>query len=116
MDKEAKEKLGRLYPIYLEAINCRSFIYDRSTGTWFTPQSFKQQYKDKQMSYTQISSLMEVLVIRNPIAGFAAAEKQTMSRINGLVNDIEKELLRQTEFAKFVIRYYLDEEPKNKIL
>ena len=105
MDLDTSVGFGRLSKIYNEAIKANCFIYNKEDKEWFTPERFKEKYQKENLSHSLINGLLEELVIRDPIAGINAAHKQILDRIERLNTDIEKDLIKLTDFAKMTIHY-----------
>jgi hypothetical protein len=106
MDPYAKEDLGRLWHVYIEALRSRCFIYNKETKAWSSPEEFKDKYARVELSHRQQLGLMEVLVIRDPIAGINAAHKQLTTELEKFKAQSDQDLNRLNEFSKMVLQYY----------
>lgn len=72
-----------------------------------TPEAFREKYDTDELTHNFATRLLDHLVIRDPIAGINAAQKQMIDKFK---TEIDKEMLRISEFSKTTIQYYQDKK------
>jgi len=103
---------NRLWHVYNEALKSKCFIYNKNKKEWMTPEAFREKYDNDELTHNFITRLLDDLVIRDPIAGINAAHKQMINKIDHFKTEIDKEMLRISEFSKTTIQYYQEKKKK----
>lgn len=106
MDIDGKPGFNRLWHLYNEAMKSGLFLYNKSKREWYTPEEFRLKYDNDRLSHSQITGILEDLVIRDPIAGIKAARKQFEDRISTFKAQMEADQSKVDEFAIHAIQYY----------
>jgi len=112
MDLDKDAGFHRLWHLYSEALKSNCFIYDKNKRKWYTPEEFRKEYDVLGHRHSFITGLLENLVIRDPVAGIKVGQVQILTRIENFKTEIDKDLLKLSEFSRKTISYYQDKLKK----
>jgi len=96
----------KLLPIVKEALLQKVWLYNKFNGAWYTPEEFQAIYRDKEMNNHQVNSLMNNIVMRNPLGGNAAYHKTIDQKIQQHQQEIAELKTKGEAFLNKVIEYY----------
>ncbi|WP_316848933.1 hypothetical protein [Pedobacter agri] len=92
--------------IVAEAKRSNCWLYNKLSHTWYTPEEFHEKYANHTDTNINLRSLLENIVIMDPIAGIKAYHKKLEDQLH-LLEKSNQELREKGEsFTRKVISYY----------
>ena len=96
----------KILPIVKEALLQKVWLYNKFNGQWYTPEEFQAKYENREYNNYQISSILENMVMRDPIGGNAAYHKEIDKKVAQHHREITTLKEKGEAFLNKVIEYY----------
>ncbi|MEJ2880968.1 hypothetical protein [Pedobacter sp. GR22-6] len=95
-----------LLPLIVEAKLHKVWLYHKSSGQWYTPEEFEQQFGNKVLSQQEATTLKQNLVLRDPRTGNIALQKAIRQKTEQYQREIAELTEKGERFLNKVIDYY----------
>lgn len=99
-------RFNRLIPIYKEALRAGMWLFHKELRKWYSPEEFYAEYENKELNNYMVTELLENMIIRDPIGGINAANKQLDEMEVQMQTEFRTVRNNLSAFSKKAISYY----------
>lgn len=103
-----------LWPVVKQAFADKIWLYNKSSGEWFTPEEFMLAYQKRELNNYEVHQLQQDLILRDPRQGNAAFFRAIEQKIEQHHKEINELREKGEHFLNKVIEYYQHLEHTNK--